>query len=274
LVKIVSWNIAGRKEAWRELSDSDADIALIQEATEPPKEIGDHIEFNPGAWRTEGAGKNRPWRTAIAKLSERVEVKWHEAKPLSEATTGELGVSRLGTLSAATITPSSGTPFTVVSIYGVWDGPHKDTRSSWIYADASVHRLISDLSVFIGQQTKHRIVAAGDLNILYGYGDLGSEYWAARYASVFDRMLAIGMPFVGPQSPAGLQADPWPEELPSSSKNVPTFHTNRATPATATRQLDFVFASNGFAEQVKVRALNEPEEWGPSDHCRIEIDVD
>jgi hypothetical protein len=25
--------------------------------------------------------------------------------------------------------------------------------------------------------------------------------------------------------------------------------------------------------RVPVKALNEPEEWGPSDHCRIEIDV-
>jgi hypothetical protein len=25
--------------------------------------------------------------------------------------------------------------------------------------------------------------------------------------------------------------------------------------------------------RVQVKALNEPEEWGPSDHCRIEIDV-
>ena len=34
------------------------------------------------------------------------------------------------------------------------------------------------------------MLAAGDLNILYGYGENGSAYWAARYATVFDRMRA------------------------------------------------------------------------------------
>jgi hypothetical protein len=43
-------------------------------------------------------------------------------------------------------------------------------RSSWIHADASVHRLISDLSVLIGRQRGHKIIVAGDLNVLYGYG--------------------------------------------------------------------------------------------------------
>jgi hypothetical protein len=41
---------------------------------------------------------------------------------------------------------------------------------------------------------------------------------------------------VGPQAPdGGRQADPWPEELPAGSRNVPTYHRSRKTPATATR---------------------------------------
>ena len=111
------------------------------------------------------------------------------------------------------------------------------------------------------------------LNILYGYGEHGSPYWASRYATAFARMEAIGLCFVGPQAPAGRRADPWPDELPAESANVPTYHTSHQTPATATRQLDLVFASTRLAERVRVRALNEPDDWGPSDHCRIEIDV-
>ena len=113
----------------------------------------------------------------------------------------------------------------------------------WIYADGSVHRLISDISVFVGQQLGHRILAAGDLNILHGYGDHGSGYWASRYTTVFDRMRALGLSFVGPQAPAGRRADPWPDELPRTSHNVPTYYTTHQLPVTATRQLDFVFAS-------------------------------
>ena len=47
----------------------------------------------------------------------------------------------------------------------------------------------------------------------------------------------------------------------------------RSGPATAVNQLDYAFASHGFHEQVSVRAMNEIEEWGPSDHCRLMIEV-
>ena len=95
--------------------------------------------------------------------------------------------------------------------------------------------------------------------------------WAARYTTVFDRMRALGLSFVGPQAPAGRRADPWPDELPRTSHNVPTYYTNHQMPATATRQLDFVFASKGLAEQCQVSARNEPDAWGPSDHCQVHI---
>ena len=36
----------------------------------------------------------------------------------------------------------------------------------------------------------------------------------------------------------------------------------------------WIFASRGFHERVTVRALNEVDEWGPSDHWRILIEVD
>ena len=158
-------------------------------------------------------------------------------------------------------------------MYALWGKPHTVTGGGWIYADGAAHRLISDLSAFIGQQKGHRILAAGDLNVLYGYGEHGSAYWASRYATVFSRMAALGLPFAGPQAPAGRQSEPWPDELPRTSDNVPTYHTSHQTPATATRQLDFVFASNSLAERVRTKALNQPHQWGPSDHCRVEIEV-
>ena len=96
---------------------------------------------------------------------------------------------------------------------------------------------------------------------------------ARRYETVFARMRAIGLLFVGPQAPNGRQADPWPGELPGNSRNVPTYHTTRKTPTTATRQLDFVFASDSFGDSLTVRALNSPEQWGPSDHCQLEIEI-
>jgi endonuclease/exonuclease/phosphatase family metal-dependent hydrolase len=273
MVKIIDWNIARRDDAWRYLLGTDADIALLQEAAAPPADIARRLDVDPAPWQTAGAGLNRPWRAAIVKLTDRVGVQWLDPKPVADALPGELAVSRPGTLAAAIVTPSAGDPFVVASMYAPWEKPHATTGSGWIYADASVHRLISDLSALVGQQNGHRILAAGDLNILHGYGEGGSTYWASRYATVFSRMIALGLSFVGPQAPAGRRAEPWPDELPPDSNNVPTYHTSHQTPATATRQLDFVFASAGLASHVRVRALNEPDHWGPSDHCRIEIEV-
>lgn len=273
MLKIISWNIGRRDDAWRALLDTDADIALLQEATQPPSDVAKKLNIDPAPWITTGAGKTRKWKAAIVDLSGKSKINWIKSRSIEHAMPGELGISRLGTLNAAEVTPVDGEPFIVVSMYAVWEDPHSSTQSSWIYSDGSVHRLISDLSTFIGQQTKHRIVAAGDLNILYGYGEHGSQYWGARFDTAFTRLDALGLSFVGPQAPNGRMADPWPDELPQTSKNLPTYHTSLQSPSSATRQLDFVFASNMLKKNIRVRAINEPERWGPSDHCRVEIIV-
>ncbi len=271
MLKIVSWNIARRKEPWRRLLESGADVALLQEASRPPPKVAAGVGVAPAPWRTVGA--KRPWRTAIVRISQQVKVEWIETKPIGEVKRGELAVSRLGTLDAAIVTLPDGEPITLVSMYAPWSRSHESTGSRRIVSDASAHRVVSDLSLLVGQEQGHRILAAGDLNILYGYGERGSLYWAGRYDSVFKRMEAIGLPFIGPQAPNGRQAEPWPAELPADSKNVPTYYTTRQSPATATRQLDFVFASRDLAKSIRVRALNESDQWGPSDHCVIEVEV-
>ena len=138
-------------------------------------------------------------------------------------------------------------------------------------SDGSAHRIISDLSAFIGSYdpSTHRILAAGDLNSAYGSLEGDTE----RTATIFDRMNALGLEFMGPQSPAGRQAVPTPKHLREDTKNVPTYHWKGGSPADAYIQLDYVFASRGFHKNVKVRAMNGVEEWGPSDHCRIVIEV-
>jgi hypothetical protein len=272
MLKLIAWNIAQRAAAWRFLANSDADIALLQEASEPPVEVAAKISCDGESWRC--GGGNRQWRTAVVRLSNRAEVSWLKAKPLVEARGGELGVSRPGTLAAAIVTPAQGDPFIAASVYGQWETPHDLTGGRFIFADASVHRLVSDLSVFVSKKFGQDLLVAGDLNILCGYGEDGDPYWAARYETVFSRMAALGLTFVGPQAPHGRRAEPWPKELPPTSNNVPTYHTKRQTPSTCTRQLDFVFASNKLAERLHVRALNEPDQWGPSDHCRVEVMID
>ena len=242
------------------------DIALLQETVLPPEDVAGRVEVDPAPFHD--AEGHRISRAAVVKLSDRVEVEWLEPVPIAEAKAGDFTVSQPGSIAAAIVTGSDSRPFVAASICAAYEKPR---CSSWNITDASVHRIISDLSLLIGKQEGHRIVAAGDLTVWYGYGE--NEYWKRRYDTVFDRMEAIGLPLVGPQYPNGRRADPWPSWLPKDSLNVPTYYNIGASPATATGQLDFVFSSKSMAGSVKATALNGPEEWGPSDHCRIEIEV-
>jgi hypothetical protein len=106
-MKLISWNIARRREAWEILLSSDADIGILQEANMPPKDL---IDNGHAPWETVGADvlKTRNWRTAIVKISSDVSVEWFEPKSIENAISGEFGVSQIGTLSAARVTPVSG----------------------------------------------------------------------------------------------------------------------------------------------------------------------
>ena len=271
MLKIICWNIARCHAAWRCLPDSGVDLALLQEAGAPPEDVADRIDVDPEPFRD---GEDRAIsRTAVARLSDRATIEWLNPTPIAEAQAGDFVVSQPGCISAAIVTAPDMEPITVVSICAAYDKPHRSTsRMSWDITDASVHRVLSDLSLLVGKQRGHRIIAAGDLTVLYGYGE--NDYWKRRYDTVFDRMEAIGLLLVGPQYPGGRQAEPWPTELPPGSLNVPTYYHSRQTPATATRQLDFVFASESLVDAITVRALNSPEAWGPSDHCRVLIEVE
>lgn len=272
MTTIVCWNMQHKQASWsflREQQDS-VDIALLQEVSAPPADVAKALEVDPEPFHD--LRGHRIYRTAIARLSDRVHVEWLKPVPLAEAQPGDFAVSHWDCVSAAIVSPQGGEPFTVVSICAAYEKPHHSTGiKSRNILDASAHRVISDLSLLIGRQRSHRIIVAGDLTIWYGYGS--NEYWKRRHDTVFERMAALGLPFVGPQFPNGRQADPWPDWLPRDSLNVPTYYNIGSSPSKATGQLDYVFASRGFHESVSVRALNDPADWGPSDHCRLLIEV-
>ena len=135
-------------------------------------------------------------------------------------------------------------------------------------------RILSDLSAFIGHEdpARHRILAAGDLNMFYGATGRTLSL-PERERTVWDRLEALGLEFLGPQAPSGRQSAVSPPDVPRDTRNVPTFYPSRKSAADATSQLDYAFASRGFHERVKVRALNGIDEWGSSDHCRLLIEV-
>lgn len=73
----------------------DADIALLQEAKPPPEALGSRMEIDPSPWRTAGTGLDRPWKAAVVKLSDRVQVEWIEAKSVPEAEWDEFAVKTI-----------------------------------------------------------------------------------------------------------------------------------------------------------------------------------
>jgi len=187
-IRLVSWNMGHRTDAWRILSDAEADLALLQEAVAPPPDIASKIQVDPGPWLTEASQKPRVFRAAVARLSDRVKMHPQATAPLAQAAGDSLPVSRQGTIALADIQlQGTGELITVASIYGLWERPSPTLQSSWIYADASVHRVLSDLSALIGREELGPLLVADDLNILHGYGEGGSGYWKRRYSSVFDR---------------------------------------------------------------------------------------
>ena len=270
MVRLISWNMA-HQPLWGDLRIHDADIALVQESARPPKDI-ETVPSGDVDWRTVG-WEQCDWRTAIVRLSRSVGLEPHTTVGLGGVTSNrDLGLSRDGTLTAAKVLVDGQPAITVASVYAKWERPLGRDQPCW--ADASAHRLLSDLTPLLWDQRRHPVVIAGDWNILHGYGEHGDPVWAARYATVFERARSLGLRLVGPFAVDGEKLEPWPAELPTDSRCVPTYHHSRQTPATATRQLDFVFASESIADRVTARAHNSPGEWGPSDHCRILIDVE
>ena len=276
-MKLICWNIDHRKAAWRSLPDlgvdpserqavideveeawksspdTGVDVVLLQEGYKPPKDVADRIEVDPAPYykkdplRPDSRGIARS-RCAIVRVSDRVKVEY----------LNDIKSSHPGCLSAAVVTPLGGKfrkwPIHVVSFCPQYEAHHpKSGVKSRDLVDTSIHRIISDISLLVGRKDSFRMIAAGDTTVMYGRGS--SAYWKDRNQAVFDRMTSIGLPMIGPQGPTYFNRG------------------NRQSPTTATRQLDYVFASRSMKDSISTRALNMPEEWGPSDHCRILIEV-
>ena len=291
MIKLVSWNIAKRQQPWRDLLEMDVDVALLQEAGDPPLDIRDKFDMgDPEVYdshRVYSSDYQQYWPNLldrwcrVVKLSDRVDVDWFkQIPPVAEPPSGTIPTSGIGTIAAARITPTTceAEPFIAISMYGRWMGSHppEGRKTGAVMPDTSIHRIISDISLFVGHEnpSTHRVLTAGDINLDHGVKEEGISWYGRRARVVWDRFDVLGFEYLGPQYPNGRRATPRPNHLPDDTKNVPTFMTSRMTPLTAQIQLDHVFASRGFHETINTRALNSPDEWGSSDHCRLLIEID
>ncbi len=256
--------------------NGEADLALLQEAAGPPSDLVHPVEYDDTVFWNRQLYDRWP---LVVRLSERIKVEhYRQVPPISDLGANDIGVSGIGTIAAARVIPceSEDEAFVAVSMYARWLKPHPSTESPWSvgYSDASAHRIISDRSTLVGHtdQSRHRILAAGDLNMFYGATGTRLSL-PERERTVWNRMKALGLEFLGPQVPFGRSPRRAPDDVPSVTKNVPTYKNKGDWPGSAVNQLDYAFASRGFHDRVRVRAMNEVREWGPSDHCRLIIEV-
>jgi hypothetical protein len=267
-VRLLCWNLGNGKATWADVGASDGyDVALLQQAPDPSGRT--EITTVPPAgspWRIGRAAA----RTAIARLSEAVTLTELATSPVDEDEPGRLGISRQGSLTVATVTlVATGEAIDVASVYGQWDAPA--TGGTDYYADAAMHRILSDLSPLIVAGARPLIVA-GDFNSVLGVsGEEIGERTAARHAGIFDRMEVLGLRLAGPRAanpdPMGSSAA---DASSSAGGNVATFG---AEPADRTQQIDYCYVSEDLAARATVVAHDDDASWGPSDHCRITIEV-
>ncbi len=270
--RMLCWNLGaggpGPKANWNHVAATavdGCDAALLQEAPEPSEDGIRTVPSRGGSW---GLGRSRA-QTAIAQLSERVTLDEVVCVRLGDEEPGQLGVSRPGTLAVATLTMnSSHEQFTVASVYTQWEVAASGGTD--YYADASMHRILSDLTPLLVGRDKP-IFIAGDFNSVLGANSYEwGERKAARNASVFERMAGLGLRLAGPRAPSQRPAGPVPDELPADTKNVVTFG---ARPENRFRQLDYCYVTEELAHRVTVDAHNADDDWGPSDHCKITIAI-
>ena len=269
MLRIRSWNVAGMDD---HLHPGEIDIALLQEARPPRTMPGLQVIPSPSkSWYTAGRS-DRPWRTAIVNVSAQYQVVEIPTASIGEASVDDVEVSRYGSLTLASVRKDGQEVLRVGSAYAAWERPPGERNP--LFADASAHRLMSDLAQLLHSPKPLPTLISGDWNLLHGYSEGNAPYWERRYQEFFDRARTIGLEFAGPQHPNGVQADPWPAELPRESRNVPTYARVKGDLTTASRQLDFVFCTPDLLNRTKVRALNSAEEWGPSDHARVLIEIE
>ena len=283
MITVVCWNINRSREAWNELFAMGADLALLQEVGKVPAALPPGCEIGGNSHWTSGRSARWP---AIVKLSDRVDVEWFDPVPVATVDQEwnledtEIPVSDVRTIAIAQVTPRGGEPFIAVSMYARWLGYHPSAvagkGNSRMHSDASMHRIISDLSVFIRHwdPSRHRILLAGDMNAYYGEKFEEGNGKPYREVSAFDRLDQLGLAFMGPQQPDGRgSACGLDKSLPADTQNVATRRVVRKEHVVSENQLDYVFASCGFHKSIRTRALNGVDEWGVSDHCRILIEV-
>jgi len=193
-VKVVVWNmnLKNADRNWGRFKDGgdlQCDVALLNEATPPPPDLGKHVRTAGQTIGRDdvryGGKKVRKWSSAVVSPNPLARPKdvW-TLPPGGGDRRSKLMVSRPGSWAAAVVSMPNGQPVTAVSLYGLLD-----ERS-----DASIHRSLSDLTpLFEDRRYNRLLLLGGDLNTLCT-AKVGSTR-LARDQGVLDR-IALGFGLV------------------------------------------------------------------------------
>jgi hypothetical protein len=271
-VRIVVWNMDYRRATsnWRMFKEGGelaCDVALVNEATPPPPDLGLYAENEEKTVGRDdvmhGGKKVREWATAVVSP---YRLAWPDdvwtLSPKYKDRRSKLSVSRPGSWSAAVVSLPNEELVTAISLYGLLD-----ERS-----DASVHRSLSDLTpLFEDERYNGLLVLGGDLNTLCT-GKAGSRrLW--REQSVLDR-ITRGFGLFDLLQESLRKNDPGRGRLPECRCSFGdecrhTWTYRRAHNPTVPYQDDYVFASQRLRDRlIECTAREFTPEW-PSDHAPI-----
>jgi hypothetical protein len=271
MFRVASWNMHQQASSWAYLetlrTDFAIDVFLLQEAGRPDRAPGGLLEpswMELDRWKTPVPEvKRRHYCSVVLVPDEDAIFRPRVPTPLSKAKYGEFVACHPGQFAVAELTPPglAGERLTLISLYGIWEDMKPDNRL--IYAEATLHRAISDFSYLSQEKGARNVIVAGDLNIWH---NRKGEGWPRRFDSVFHRLEASGLSLIGPFRPDGespLDRCPCADD---ECRHVNTYRYQR-NPANLPHQNDFVFASKPLAErQPNCFAVMDEDVWKHSDH--------
>lgn len=271
-MKLITWNMKCKPDNWSVLAEMMAEegatAAMVQEAVEPPAEVDEKLavfgdpSLGDEGWRLPIPHdvKRRRFASAVA-VCPGMQASVHPTRQLANAGYHDLAICHPGQWVAAEIGEGDEAVH-VISLYGIWEG---SSDRDGIYAEATVHRAISDITPLLQSRNAERIVLAGDLNVWRGYGS-----WKDRYQTVFDRLAALGLELAGPFRAEGCPPlEGCPCRQGDDCRHVVTYRWHSKETSNP-YQLDFVFTRG--VEVTGCVALDRERYWACSDHLPVVID--
>ena len=241
-MKIVAWNMQNKRDSWQFLIDrhQDYDFALVQEACTPPR----YVRQNAADWDIpyeRWEVKPKRYKQEVLRIADGWSFNRIDRDTISADAPAGTRLIRPRWRAAAVVSRPQAQSICLLCV---------------VSGEQHSRRLAN--TVLAVRKTLRRGLFNPDVPMIVA-GDLTTD--VDRTPATFVDMEQIGLYRVGPEG--------------ANFINKPT----RERPQDAWRTLNHVFVSADLIDRVRAVALNDPDDtspeyWGPSDHCRIQIEID